>query len=66
MKIKRSESSNPMRGDLGSPASVERFRTVASSFTAKASASKKAAMTVLKREGIVTTKGNLTKHYSAK
>ena len=52
--------------ELGSPASVDRFRVLASSFTTKAAASKKAAISVLMREGIVTAKGNLTKHYSAK
>jgi hypothetical protein len=55
-----------VRQELGSPASVERFRELASAFTKKATASKKAAMKVLKREGIVTARGKLTKHYSGK
>lgn len=66
MKTQRSKKIVSTQKDLGSPASVDRFRVLASSFTTKASSSKKAAMSVLKREGIVTAKGNLTKHYSAK
>jgi hypothetical protein len=66
MKTQRAKKTVATQEDLGSPASVDRFRVLASSFTTKASSSKKAAMSVLKREGIVTAKGNLTKHYSAK
>jgi hypothetical protein len=66
MKIQRAKKTVATQNDLGSPAAVDRFRVLASSFTTKASSSKKAAMSVLKREGIVTVKGNLTKHYSAK
>lgn len=66
MKTQRTKKTVATQKDLGSPASVDRFRVLASSFTTKASSSKKAAMSVLKREGIVTAKGNLTKHYSAK
>lgn len=66
MKTQRAKKIVSTQKDLGSPASVDRFRVLASSFTTKASSSKKAAMSVLKREGIVTAKGNLTKHYSAK
>lgn len=55
-----------MQSAFGSPMSVDRFRTLASAFTAKASSSKKAAMSVLKRDGIITAKGNFTRHYSAK
>lgn len=51
--------------DFGSPASVDRFRVLASSFTAAATSSKEAAVSVLRREGIVTAEGNLTKHYSS-
>jgi hypothetical protein len=66
MKIQRAKKTVAALNDIGSPASVDHFRVLASSFTAKASSSKKAAMSVLQREGIVTAKGNLTKHYSAK
>jgi len=66
MKTQRSKKSITIQKDLDSPAAVDRFRVLASSFTVKASSSKKAAMAVLKREGIVTAKGNLTRHYSAK
>jgi len=66
MKTRRLKKSVTNQKDLGSPAAVDRFRALASSFTVKASSSKNAAMTLLKREGIVTAKGNLTKHYSAK
>jgi hypothetical protein len=66
MKTGRLKKIVAAQEDLGSPASVDRFRVLASSFTTKASSSKKAAISVLKREGIVTAKGNLTKHYSAK
>ena len=65
MKTRRANKIVSAQKDLGSPASVDRFKVAASSFTAKALSSKKAAMSVLKREGIVTAKGNLTKHYSA-
>ena len=66
MKTQRLKKSATSQKDLGSPAAVDRFRVLASSFTVKVSSSKKAAMTILKREGIVTAKGNLTKHYAAK
>ena len=66
MKIQRAKKVVETQKDIGSPASVDRFRVLASSFTARAAASKKAAMSVLQREGIVTAKGNLTKNYSAK
>lgn len=66
MKTQRVKKIASAQKDLGSPASVDRFRTLASSFTVKASSSKRKAMTLLKREGIVTAKGNLTKHYSAR
>jgi hypothetical protein len=66
MKNQRAKKPTPTKNDLGSPASVTRFRALASTFTAKAASSKKAAMNVLKREGIVTAKGNLTKRYSGK
>ena len=66
MKIQRATKVVETQKDIGSPASVDRFRVLASSFTARAAASKKAAMSVLQREGIVTAKGNLTKNYSAK
>jgi len=66
MRDQRAKKVVTVQQDLGSPASVDRFRVLASSFTAKAAASKKAAMSVLQREGIVTAKGNLTKNYSAK
>ena len=51
---------------LGSPGSVERFRELATAFTKKATKSKAAAIKVLKKEGILTAKGNLSKRYSAK
>ena len=66
MKASHGKKVGRVRKDLGSPASVDRFRSLASSFTAEATASKKAAIEVLRREGIVTAKGNLTKHYAAK
>ncbi len=66
MKIQRSKKTVATQKDLSSPASVDRFRVLASSFTTKAASSKKAAMSVLKREGIITAKGNLTKNYYAK
>ncbi len=66
MRAQRTKMTVATQKDFGSPASVDRFRVLAWSFTTKASSSKKAAMSVLKREGIVTAKGNLTKHYSAK
>ena len=66
MKTQRSKKIVAAQTDLGSPVSVDRFRALASSFTIKAGSSKQVALSVLKREGIVTAKGNLTKHYSAK
>ncbi len=66
MKTPRPKKSSSSQHDLGSPASLKRFRESASAFTLKASSSKQAAISVLKREGIVTANGNLTKHYSAK
>lgn len=66
MKISRRLASKAMVEDITAPAAVRRFREVASSFTAKASSSKKAALNALKREGILTAKGHLTKHYAGK
>lgn len=66
MKTQQPRKTLAVQKDLGSPASVGRFRVLASSFTNQASSSKKAAMAVLKREGIVTAKGNLTKKYSSR
>jgi hypothetical protein len=51
---------------LDSPTSVERFKKLASKFTKKTTSSKKSAIKALSREGILTSKGNLTKRYSAK
>jgi hypothetical protein len=66
MKTRHSEKIGQFRQELGSPASVERFRILARTFTAKAASSKAKALSVLKNEGIVTGKGNLTKRYSVK
>lgn len=66
MKDRRTKKIVAIQTDLGSPASVDRFRVLAASFTSRASSSREAALSVLQREGIVTAKGNLTKNYSAK
>jgi hypothetical protein len=52
-----------VRDNLGSPASVDRFRELASSFTDKATSSKESAISVLQNEGILTQEGNLSKEY---
>ncbi len=68
MRMKMQPMKNAKLGQqvIGSRDSVSRFKELASSFTKKAASSKKEAMAVLKREGIVTAKGNLTKRYSPK
>jgi len=66
MKMQSFKKRELVRQDIGSPASVSRFRELASAFTKEATRSKEAAIKVLKSEGILTAKGNLTKHYSAK
>ncbi len=49
-----------------SNASVDRFIALASSFTGDATVSKRIAIQPPNREGILTAKGKLSKHYSTK
>lgn len=50
--------------DLGSPQSVAAFRIAAEKFTREATRTKKSALDLMVREGIVTKSGRLTKRYS--
>ena len=51
---------------LNTPAAVARFKKLARDFDARLRASPEAAQLVLRREGVLTAKGNLTRRYSGK
>ena len=51
---------------LNSPAAVARFKELARDFDARLRASPGAAELVLRREGVLTAKGNFTRRYSGK
>lgn len=50
--------------DLHSAVAMKQFKAAAETFTSKATASKKAALDALRKEGIVTATGRLSKRYS--
>ncbi|CAN7539086.1 hypothetical protein [Pararhizobium sp. LjRoot238] len=52
--------------DFGTPASLARFRKNADEFTKKHTSSREAALAVLKRAGITTASGKLSKRFSSK
>lgn len=51
---------------LNTPAAVARFKELARDFDARLRASPEAAQLVLRREDVLTAKGNLTRRYSGK
>lgn len=51
---------------LNTPAAVARFKKLARDFDARLRASPESAQLVLRREGVLTAKGNLTRRYSGK
>ncbi len=51
---------------LNTPAAVARFKQLARDSDARLRASPEAAQLVLRREGVLTAKGNLTRRYSGK
>ncbi len=63
MKIQRTKKTEFNKLQIGSPGSVEQFRALAAAFTKEATKSKAVATKVLESEGILTPKGNLSKHY---
>ena len=63
MKKLRSSDIPSGQKNLDWLAVAEQFSGWAASFNAQASSQKK-ALAILKREGILTTRGNLTKRYS--
>lgn len=53
-------------GTFAAGSYLAQFEKSAASFTAKATSSKKSALEVLRREGILTARGNLAKRYETK
>lgn len=66
MNTSRNKKTVVRERDLGSRASLVAFKEAAENLTKQASFSKKKAISLLVREGIVTPVGNLKKRYSAK
>jgi hypothetical protein len=54
------------RLDLSAPATARAFKAAAKAYTAKATKTKTSAIETLRREGILTKNGRLTKRYAAK
>jgi len=66
MKDKRTFSGHSFPGHSFplSKGSLDDFRRAASAFTEEATSSKKQALKVLRKEGVLNAKGKLTKRYS--
>lgn len=57
---------SPIIDNISSPRAVNHFKKLAATFTISATKSREAAIKTLKREGMLTAKGNLTQRYSSK
>jgi hypothetical protein len=57
---------SPIIEDIGSPRALNHFKKLAASFTLSATKSREVAIKTLKREGMLTAKGNLTQRYTTK
>ncbi|HEX4079102.1 MAG TPA: hypothetical protein VHX61_09545 [Rhizomicrobium sp.] len=62
----KSGTANGRSFHLKSSATAARFRAAAKRYTKKATKSRAAAVKTLQREGILTPKGRLSKHYAPK
>ena len=62
----KSGTANSKSFRLKSPTTAAKFRAAAKAYTQKATKSRAAAIKTLQREGILTPKGRLSKHYAPK
>ena len=62
----RSATRNGRSLDLKAPATAAKFRAAAKAYTMKATRSRGTAIKALKRAGILTPNGRLSRHYAPK